>query len=50
MFKAYHVPDTLLNGRYTIVNKTDKTPGTFILLHLKQAPNKDISDHVFSKQ
>lgn len=34
MFNVYHVPDTLLGVIYTIVDKLDKAPGTFILVHL----------------
>lgn len=40
MFNAYHVPDTLLGVIYTTVDKLDKAPGTFILVHLNQALNK----------
>lgn len=49
MFNAHHVPDTLLGGRYTIVNRIDKAPGIFIPVHLNYALNKDISD-MFPKQ
>lgn len=40
MFNAYHLPDTPLGGRYTIVDRIDKAPRILILVHLSKAQNK----------
>lgn len=37
MFNAYHLPDTPLGGRHTIVDRIDKAPGILILVHLSKA-------------